>query len=423
LHLSPPGRIGRFLADPTSARLVLLLLFSPLFLFPSPGRAWFLLLLPGILIFQGLLRGRIIERTILDVAILVLLFQTLLTCAVVPDIGFSLGKIAGIVFGVIAFYVLMENAALEGRCRFGVRLFMAAGLAVAVFGLFGMTNFEKEAEKQLRILTRIRGLIPQLPFRISGAEEGLNTNALAGTLLLVFPLLVVFFLFSIKRKEKTLFFISIIAISFVLALTLSRGAWAAVLVSGLLGIPLIFRLRGKSWLPGLMLAGISIIVLVFGYVILVGGKNLSLSERELYSKAGGRTQAWSVGLEAIRQKPLTGVGLNRIRLDPGIGYKRAHVHNHMIQTAAELGLPALVALLAIYFGIGTMCVQVWRRGKDPWQKKVIFGLGWGQLAYAFFGITDSITLGAKAGIFFWISLALIAAVHRQVVRIPKTEER
>jgi hypothetical protein len=44
------------------------------------------------------------------------------------------------------------------------------------------------------------------------------------------------------------------------------------------------------------------------------------------------------------------------------------------------------------------------------------GLGCGQLAHVIFGMTDSIALGAKVGIFFWVSLGLITAIYNYILK-------
>jgi hypothetical protein len=49
------------------------------------------------------------------------------------------------------------------------------------------------------------------------------------------------------------------------------------------------------------------------------------------------------------------------------------------------------------------------------------GLGAGQLAYFIFGMGDSIPLGAKAGVFFWALLALIAAMYNYARRANERE--
>jgi len=121
---------------------------------------------------------------------------------------------------------------------------------------------------------------------------------------------------------------------------------------------------------------------------------------------------WTAGIEAIRRAPVLGVGMNRLRLDPGISYKGAHAHNQFITTGAELGIPGLVAYIAILIGAGWMAWVVWKRSPDPWMRTAVTGLIAGQLAFHIFALGDAIPLGSKPSALFWVSLALIAAIHK-----------
>jgi O-antigen ligase len=108
--------------------------------------------------------------------------------------------------------------------------------------------------------------------------------------------------------------------------------------------------------------------------------------------------------------------MDRLRYDPGIGYESAHAHNQLIHTAAELGIPGLAAYLAILIGAGWMCLDVSKRARAAWMRDAARGLGAGQLAFLIFGMGDAIPLGGKNGVFFWVSLALIAAMYNYVNR-------
>lgn len=114
---------------------------------------------------------------------------------------------------------------------------------------------------------------------------------------------------------------------------------------------------------------------------------------------------------------MTGTGLSRIRLVSGIGYERAHVHNHLLHVGAELGIPALIAYMAILIGAGYMCVRVWKRSESGWMKMAVLGLGWGQVAHLIFGIGDSVPLGARPGIVFWVSIALITSIYNYYKKV------
>jgi hypothetical protein len=48
-----------------------------------------------------------------------------------------------------------------------------------------------------------------------------------------------------------------------------------------------------------------------------------------------------------------------------------------------------------------MVVAVWRVAPRGWSRFVATGVGAGLLAHFVYGMTDTVALGAKPGIFFW----------------------
>jgi len=91
-------------------------------------------------------------------------------------------------------------------------------------------------------------------------------------------------------------------------------------------------------------------------------------------------------------------------------YDVAHPHNQLLMTALDLGLPGLIAYLALWLGAARMLVQAVQLSPDPWLRDISAGLGAGLIAHFIFGVTDAISLGAKLGIVFWFVLALAAGV-------------
>ncbi len=102
----------------------------------------------------------------------------------------------------------------------------------------------------------------------------------------------------------------------------------------------------------------------------------------------------------------------QVRREREVRYFLSSAHNQFLHVAVELGIPALIAYLAILLLMGYMCVQVWKTSDAAWMRMTALGLGWGQLAFLFFGLTDAIQPGAKVGILFWISLALISVLYQ-----------
>jgi len=80
----------------------------------------------------------------------------------------------------------------------------------------------------------------------------------------------------------------------------------------------------------------------------------------------------------------------------------------------DLGIPGLVAYVALLSVALMMGVDVWRRAQEPWIRATAQGLVCGIVAQQVFGITDAIALGAKIGIFFWLALGLLAAMYRLI---------
>jgi len=90
----------------------------------------------------------------------------------------------------------------------------------------------------------------------------------------------------------------------------------------------------------------------------------------------------------------------------------AHCHNQMLQTALDLGIPGLIAYVAIWAATFRLLWHVWRKTQDPYHRAIALGLAGGLLAQFVFGITDAIALGAKAGIFWWIALAMAVSLEK-----------
>ena len=404
-------------------QFILIALLAPFFLFPSMKYAWILFIVPLIWIWRCIITKKFFERSVLDWAIFILAVQVFTTCLIVPDLAFSLPKITGVLFGIVFFYSIIALLKTERLIKAGIVLFLGGGLVLSVIGILGMIRFNV---KYLDELAKISTIIPKINFNLPGAEKGFHPNAVGGTLILIIPLFFILFFSYLRWKNKYDFtvknklfsialFIGLLFTSGVLLLTQSRGSWLALILSSCILLFPIFEKKKKYILSLFLLFPIGLFLFISVYFMVVGNEKIPFSKIELMQKAGGRSQAWTVGIESIKHHPFTGIGMNRIRLNPKIGYEMAHIHNHFIHTAAELGIPGLAAYLVILIGTGIMCVQVWKRSTIGWMRMVVLGLGWGQFAQVIFGIADSIPLGAKVGVFFWMSIALIAVIHNFVM--------
>ncbi len=403
--------------------VVLLAAMAPFFVFPKQKWTWLFLVFPLIWIVRwtgkkggnGILRS----RTVIDAAVLILCIQLLISTLSSGDILTSLPKITGILYGILVFYGLVRLLQTDILIRMGIGVFIIGSAVLATISLVGMSMlneplFAKAADFMLE-------KVPQKNWGFQGAELGLNQNALAGIMMLFVPLCIMLVSLGMKKKARnhlisqridlvlfsslTLYYIPI------LFLTQSIGGWIGLSVS--LWLVLTSWKAKASWFLLLM-------VFVIIVLVMIPAKNNTDSAKQTKSfwkeKIESRYESLNEGLEAVGEKPITGIGVNQLRIRPGFRYELSHAHNQLIHTAAELGIPGLMAYLAILMGTGYMCLEVWKKAPSGWMKATAQGLGAGQLAHFFFGLGDSIPLGAKPGIFFWVSLALIAAMYNFTIR-------
>ena len=393
-------------------QLFLISLTAPFFLFPSMRYIWVLLVIPGIWIWRWIAKKHFFERTVLDWAIFILFIHVFAACLTVPDLGYSLPKITGILFGIIFFYSIIALLKSKNLIKLGIVSFLVAGLILSTIGILGM-RWTGEVYIS-KIVSKIESIIPKIEWNIPGAEGGINPTALGGVLTLIVPLCLVLFVSHLKRKKEnhlipkrlfSLVFFSLIlcVIMSVLFLSLSIGSWIALILSIWL---LLLSWKWKKWSLVAMLIFIA-------FMLLITDKTSSVINA-LRNDMGIRESLWIVGTKTISQHPWLGIGPNYVRQIPSVRYERSHVHNHFLHTAAELGIPSLIAYLAILIGMGYMCFVNWRKSNIGWMRIAALGLACGQLAHLIFGMGDSIPLGAKPGIFFWFSLSLITAIYNYV---------
>jgi len=136
-------------------------------------------------------------------------------------------------------------------------------------------------------------------------------------------------------------------------------------------------------------------------------------------------------IRIIADYPLTGSGINTFRAGsvraqyPVVGYEPPkvlpHAHNEILQIGADLGVPGIMVLLAIYGVTGRSLFRVWRRG-DRLTGGLALTLGAALGAHAVYGMFDAITLWDRLAFVFWSMIGLgMALVITQPQRAGETE--
>jgi len=222
----------------------------------------------------------------------------------------------------------------------------------------------------------------------------------------------------------------------VLVLTQSR--------SGLLGLAaalLVMLLLAGRKLRGVvvLLVAVGLLAAIAGFAYLmperwvngVGGPSLPSSNAVALDTLDGRLEIWSRALYGIQDFPFTGMGMNTFRtvvpaLYPlfliGPEFDIAHAHNTWLQVALDLGLPGLVAYIAVWLITLKLLLDVRRVANDPLLRATSIGMLGCLAGYFVYSLLDTVALGARPGFLWWMLLALAIATWK-LARVEAGEER
>jgi len=447
-----------------------LALAVPFLLFPTPKRSLAMLVIPGLWLLNWLEyrwspnralgstqpgapdRQPVLPYTPLNLVLLLLALMVLVSLWATYDIANSLPKISGMVLGFGVYFAIVREGDRPRGWWVCLLVFSGLALGMTILGLAGTDWLTYKITLLNPIIARLPLLIKGLP----GAESGFSPNEIAGSLLWVLPLFLSlcmgclwYFrtLFRSSGKVRTVLLLIVLLIaslfvSAVFVLTQSRAGYISLALT-LMALILIALPARVRW-P--VLAALVVILLGSGFLVashweaaqawitgsdLVSETGLSLSSLDL------RLLIWPRAVSAIQDFPITGMGMNAFRkvvytLYPiyTISSDRdfGHAHNEFLQAALDLGIPGLIAFIAIYIVAFKMLAELWKTTHSTSGgnlrsslfpnpvliRPLVLGLGGGLFAHLLYGLTDAVALGAKPGILFWMLLALISGLYKQL---------
>ncbi|MCB8984710.1 MAG: O-antigen ligase family protein [Ardenticatenaceae bacterium] len=430
------GLLVRVCRGITAVEWLVLAALLPLVLFPSPVRAAALLVIPVLWLARWGATGHLIPPTPVDWSLLGLLLMALVSEYATYDMANSLGKLVGLVYGVAVFYAVVQWAGkAAARLWWGVAVLYAAvaGLAAASLVLFGWIGS----------VPGLGGLLARVPAQITAlapASGAVNPNEVAGALLWLLPLAALLAATAVLRFRVlarrfhwwgaallvVLLAGIVLGLLGVLVLTRSRAALlgmaAALVLMGAVGLTAVSRKLAVALVVG------GLIVVVVG-VLAVGPERVTavffaqagLDSGDPLNTLAGREEIWSRAIYGLQDFPFTGMGMNNFRQVVHILYPLflvspdtdiAHAHNHWLQAGLDLGIPGMIAYMALWLGLAVMLWQVWRQARDGWLRVLALGLAGCLAAYFVYGLVDTVALGARPGFVFWGLVGLIGALHR-----------
>lgn len=350
----------------------------------------------------------------------------------------TLSKATGLVLGLGLFRALAAISEERG-VRWGWLVLAGAGIAIAVVGTVSTQFYVK--------IPVVAPLIERLPERLltlpEGPEGGVSANQFAGVLAFYLPIALGWFMVALNRvlwllRSRVsgtrlmgtsiaglpvflLATVSVVVTGVLLVVTQSRSGW----IGGVAGVLAFLGTRlwaSRRRAVRVMLLGLMALAVIVMAILVVRVPtqtwdriwgddvfaNTEITGRVSFS---GRVEIWSRALYAIQDFPFTGCGLGTLRKVVPVLYPLfsvspnrdiAHAHNIFLQTATDVGLPGLVAYLAL---LGIATVVAWQA--ESYKGLPLLGA---LVALHIYGLTDAIALGSKPGVVWWLALGLLAAM-------------
>jgi putative inorganic carbon (hco3(-)) transporter len=409
---------------------VWVIVLAPVFLFPNPQRSVLFPVMLLLFVTHYLARRKIVESSPANTPLVLLLLMVFVSLLATYDLAFSLPKIAGVLLGAAVYFAIINFIFSEWLLALAM---VAVSCGTVVFSALALVGTQWTSK--VPILGNLAAHMPHWIKGVPGAEEGFYPNAVAGVLILFLPLQIsiAFLLFQEYKKNKAAFLTllgCIVINAGVLFLSQSRGAWLG-LGAGLL-LLFAWKCRVGKWLAVAAILGAALLLIRLSperiekaVIAAVGGSSHAVSTVK------ARVELWDRAIYGITDFPFTGMGMNTFRKAVHVLYPLslispdvdiANCHNQWLQTALDVGIPGLIAYVSLLAAAIAMGIQIWRRGEPIWIRAAAQGLVSGIIAQQVFGITDAIALGAKVGIFFWIALGAIAAMHRLIKPITECSD-
>ncbi|MFN2135777.1 MAG: O-antigen ligase family protein [Candidatus Promineifilaceae bacterium] len=373
-------------------------------------------------------RSPLLPPTPFNAALLILAAALIPAILATADPDLTLPKATGIILGFAAWRYMVIALRRRQQVSWALGAYLLFGVGLVCAGLLNADWLQKSTS-QVPVLGTVlaQGVTTDNPLL---AGTGIHPNQIAGTIMLILPLLIAVLIDYQFPHNKTLRWLVGAAALFcaaALLLTQSRSGWVGlaggVVVMLLLWSMLLARSAKRTAVRLLLLAGMLAVLLFF---FINGPRQMQqlwfdppdTSAVGSLATLNFRQDIWPWALRAIADFPYTGTGLGTFRrvagrlypvaVDPAFDF--AHAHNAFLQVALDVGLPGLVGYSAILL----LCAAVgWRiaRGDKEFRPYAIGLLG-SLAAFHTYGLADTLALGSKPFLLFWVLIALLAAMIR-----------
>lgn len=311
-------------------------------------------------------------KTPLDKPIIVLLILSSLSAVFSMNRPRSFWAILLLINYVIIFYLIVSTVRTRSDYRHLIWVIISVGAFLSLFGLFKKYmgnpfpwwNYHNIPETAGHLISTYG-----------------NRNHLTGYLEMALPLSLGLILTGYRGVRLFLLVVLSALLLLVLILAFSRGGWVSASL-GLIFMGFVLMtsqyFNKKKILVAIIGGGVVLMMIVLSNTAMVE-RLLTIGEVDIGSSAG-RIKIWSAAVEMIEDHPVLGIGPGNFstvftQYLPPAENRHFYAHNDYIQSAAEIGLAAIVI-------IAWMIAAIYRRGfkKLKNQSRLVWGITIGALS-------------------------------------------
>jgi putative inorganic carbon (HCO3(-)) transporter len=331
-------------------------------------------------------------RTPADLAIILLVLAACGSLFVTVRSEITAPLVLKLFLSVAFFYALVNWATTENHIRLLQIGFVLLGIGLALIAPFSVDW--------------VTSKVPLIPAAVYERftlliGDSVHRNVMAGYLLIFLSMILGWVIvgWQVYRPAGRAALIAAAVLIFtMLVLTQSRGALLALSVIVLAVIVMRFR---RGWiLAPLTIIAAGLVVRAYGVdeFITTFSSGVSLEGWE------DRVRIWSRAIQMLQDFPVTGVGLGLFGSAADTLYpdyfsesgQLSHAHNLFLQVAVDLGIPGLIAWLALAALVFKNAWRLYLGGQSDGQPKIAalgVGLITAQLALVSHGLLDAVTWG------------------------------
>ena len=339
-------------------------------------------------------------RTPYDIPIVLLIVAATIAVFTPPDTRAALGLYrAFFIEPVLIFYIAADLLRGEQHLRRAVVSFAIGSSALAVLNLAAVAQ-----------------ALLHHTFHVGGAPNAVYGDANYVAMYLEPPVAFAMAVLLFDRKARWRWlgaaWLSITGLA--LLLTLSKGAYLALIV---LGVIVILRLR-RWMLP--LLAGLAVVAVLISRIPLVA-QRIATSENSLV----GRFQIYGATIRSMQEHPILGAGIGGFDYIYRRKASQPYPHDIWLTFWVELGLLGLIAFAIIFFGL------LWRGWRalprtEGFYRVALWGVVGSLVLWGTHGLVDSPYWKNDMSVEFWvlaaIELAAIGSIAARSKPLPVAAE-